>query len=70
MLKASGIRRQLVAELMVRRADSPVGLNGAGMLLINPPWKIEESLSAGLNWLAPLLSPTDGTSRVEWLVRE
>jgi len=70
LLKTSGIRRQLIAELMVRRADSPVGLNGAGVLLINPPWKIEEPLAAGLGWLAPLLSPTDGTSRVEWLVRE
>ena len=70
LMKTSGIRRQLVAELMVRRADSPVGLNGAGMLLINPPWQIDESLAAGLSWLAKLFSPTDGRSRVEWLVSE
>jgi len=70
LLKTSGIRRQLVAELMVRRADSPVGLNGAGMLLINPPWQIEESLALALSWLAPLLSPADGRGRVDWLVGE
>ena len=69
-LARSGIRRQLLAELMVRREDSPVGLNGAGMLLINPPWKIEEPLEAGLAWLATLFNPGDGTSKVHWQVGE
>ena len=69
-LKSSGIRRQLIAQLMIHREDSPVGLNGAGMLLINPPWKTEETVSAGLRWLATLLSPNEGRSKVEWLVPE
>lgn len=70
MLATSGIRRQLSAQLWMRREDSPVGLNGAGLLIVNPPWKLDESLEPALAWLASLLSPDDGRSRVEWLVGE
>ena len=69
-LAGSGIRRQLVAELLVRREDSPVGLNGAGLLLINPPWKLDESLLEGLGALARLYNQADGRARVDWLVGE
>lgn len=31
--------------------ESPVGLNGSGMLLINPPWNFEETFTETQNWL-------------------
>jgi 23S rRNA (adenine2030-N6)-methyltransferase len=69
-MQSSGVRRQLVAELMLRRPDSPVGLNGAGMLLINPPFRLAEALAEGVRWLADLLAPGEGRARVEVLVDE
>ncbi|HUO80913.1 MAG TPA: 23S rRNA (adenine(2030)-N(6))-methyltransferase RlmJ [Steroidobacteraceae bacterium] len=70
-LAASGIRRQLVAELTVARDDSPGGLNGAGMLIINPPWQLDERLGAALPWLQQRLAAAGrGRWRVSWLVPE
>lgn len=69
-MQSSGVRRQLVAELMLRRPDSPVGLNGAGMLLINPPFRLAETLVEGTRWLAGLFAPGEGRARVEVLVDE
>ncbi len=34
----TGIRRQLICEICVWPDDTPVGLNGCGLLVINPPW--------------------------------
>ncbi|HXQ63852.1 MAG TPA: 23S rRNA (adenine(2030)-N(6))-methyltransferase RlmJ [Steroidobacteraceae bacterium] len=70
-MAATGIRRQLVAELCVQRDDSPGGLNGAGLLIINPPWQLDELLAPVLPWLKERLAPTGrGRSRVSWQVPE
>jgi 23S rRNA (adenine2030-N6)-methyltransferase len=41
----------MVAELLVRNDDSPLRMNGSGMLLLNPPWKLQETLSPALRQL-------------------
>jgi 23S rRNA (adenine2030-N6)-methyltransferase len=74
-MKATGIRRQLVAELCVRPDDSPVGLNGAGMLFVNPPWQLDQQLSEAVPWLherlaVPLPGAAPGRWRVDWSVPE
>lgn len=70
-LAASGIRKILVLELSTRPADSPTGLVGSGLVLINPPWQFDERMSIVLPALHQLLSPTGtGKTRVEWLVEE
>jgi 23S rRNA (adenine2030-N6)-methyltransferase len=78
-MAATGIRRQLVAELCVRPDDSPVGLNGAGMLFVNPPWQLDARLGAALPWLHrrlagpanPAAGPaTAGRWSVDWTVPE
>jgi 23S rRNA (adenine2030-N6)-methyltransferase len=70
-MAASGVRRQLVLELTVERDDSPGGLNGAGILLVNPPWQLDEQLAASLPWLQRQLATKGrGRSRVSWLVPE
>ncbi|SDB97199.1 23S rRNA (adenine(2030)-N(6))-methyltransferase RlmJ [Acinetobacter boissieri] len=51
----TGIRRQLVCEICVWPDDTPVGLNGCGLLVINPPWKFAEQARESLKWLAPYL---------------
>src|SRR5690606_34958153 len=40
-LQQSGLRKLLLLELMVRPADSPLGLNGSGMIVANPPWQFD-----------------------------
>jgi 23S rRNA (adenine2030-N6)-methyltransferase len=69
---ATGIRRILRTELEVRGPRDPAtGLRGCGMLVVNPPFGIEEEVRAILGWLAPRLAiDAHGTSRVEWLVPE
>lgn len=70
-LASSGIRKILIVELSTRPADSPLGLVGSGMLLINPPWQLDARLREILPALHAKLSPDGvGTTRVEWLVEE
>ncbi len=70
-MAASEIRRQLAVELTVERDDSPGGLNGAGMLIINPPWQLDERLADTLPWLQQRLAAAGrGRQRVSWLVPE
>jgi len=70
-LAASGVRRQLVVELCIERDDSPAGLNGAGLLIVNPPWQLDERLAATLPLLHRKLATTGrGRVRVSWLVPE
>ncbi len=45
---AAGAKRVLAAELCVHPDDSRAGLNGSGILVINPPWRYAEDLQAML----------------------
>jgi 23S rRNA (adenine2030-N6)-methyltransferase len=41
-LSAAGIRKMLLAEFAPYPEDSSFRLNGCGMVVVNPPWKLEE----------------------------
>jgi len=70
-LARRGVTRLLVAELSVHPADSDAGLNGSGLVLLNPPWRLDGELAATLPGLHAALSPSGtGGCRVEWLVPE
>ena len=70
-LKRSGLRKLLLAELFVRPADTPLGLNGSGMIILNPPWQLDTHLQTAYTELLPVLAPNaQGHVRVEWLVGE
>lgn len=58
----AGVRRVLVAELCVHPDDSRAGLNGSGLVTINPPWRFAEDLHRILPVLLPVLAP-DGAGR-------
>jgi 23S rRNA (adenine2030-N6)-methyltransferase len=49
--------------------DSAVGLNGSGMLVINPPWQFDVDAAQWQPQLHDLLGGKSGT-RVHWLVNE
>jgi 23S rRNA (adenine2030-N6)-methyltransferase len=68
-LRSSGLRKLLRLELTVRPADSPIGLNGSGLVIANPPWKFDAEVTAALAETHAALSDAGGSS-VEWLVGE
>lgn len=68
---ASGPARSvLLAELLVRPDDSPLRLNGSGMAVLNPPWKLEEGIAPALAFLQRHLGDPVASTRLEWIKRE
>ncbi|MFT4256368.1 MAG: 23S rRNA (adenine(2030)-N(6))-methyltransferase RlmJ [Pseudoxanthomonas sp.] len=57
----------LVAELLVRPDDSPLRLNGSGMLMLNPPWQFDREIAPALPALRQLLGENGASTRLEWL---
>ncbi len=55
------------AELLRRETQDTTRLNGAGLLIANPPWTLENSLAPLLFWLARTLAEEKATFRIEWL---
>lgn len=69
--KKSGIRNILVAEFGILPGDEPLRLNGSGMIVINPPWRLDQHLNDLLPWLWDRLAiEKQGAWRVEWLAPE
>jgi 23S rRNA (adenine2030-N6)-methyltransferase len=70
-LERSGVRKVLDVQLNVLPTDAQVGLAGAGMVVVNPPWMLDHRLKELLPQLHRLLSPEGlGGTSVEWLVPE
>jgi 23S rRNA (adenine2030-N6)-methyltransferase len=61
----------LTSELWVHPRDSRVGLNGSGLVLVNPPYQFNERMAL---WLPQLLQALhagpEGGSAARWLVHE
>ncbi len=43
-LTGSGIRRIFAAELLLRPPTDPERLNGCGLIVVNPPWRLDQDL--------------------------
>ncbi|MDC9594834.1 23S rRNA (adenine(2030)-N(6))-methyltransferase RlmJ [Xenorhabdus sp. IM139775] len=70
-LEATGIRNILKIELGVRPDSDQRGMTASGMIVINPPWKLEQQMKAILPWLHQVLVPEGiGHTSVEWIVPE
>ncbi|SHE53291.1 23S rRNA (adenine2030-N6)-methyltransferase [Kaistia soli DSM 19436] len=68
-LHDSGVQRLLGAELWVRDRATPDTFNGTGLVLCNPPWKLEDTLESLLAGLVPLLGEDSGAGRRVWWIR-
>ncbi len=70
-LKASGIPKILRIELTIDSPTTPPKLHGTGMVVVNPPYVLEQEMRAVLPVLANLLSD-EGRGRwsVEWVAGE
>jgi len=68
--KRLGLPKMLAVEFCVM-PEQAFQLIGSGMILINPPWKLDEQLRGLLPWLASRLA-TGGQGRwsVDWLTGE
>ena len=60
-------RSVLLAELLVHPDDSPLRLNGSGMMILNAPWQFDQVLSPALASLRAHLGHAGASHRVEWL---
>jgi len=70
-LERSGLRKVLDVRLSILPADAQVGLAGAGLVIVNPPWLLDRRMQELLPVLHRLLSPEGaGGTSVEWLVPE
>ncbi|MGY0611307.1 MULTISPECIES: 23S rRNA (adenine(2030)-N(6))-methyltransferase RlmJ [unclassified Luteimonas] len=57
----------LLAELMVRPDDSPLRMNGSGLMVVNPPWQLDAVLEPALAALARALGERGASARLHWL---
>ncbi len=57
----------LLVELQVHADDTPLRLNGSGLLILNPPWQLDVELAPVLPVLARLLGERHPSWRIEWL---
>ncbi|EGT4275220.1 23S rRNA (adenine(2030)-N(6))-methyltransferase RlmJ [Cronobacter sakazakii] len=70
-LEATGIRRILQIELAIRPDSDQRGMTASGMIVINPPWKLEQQMATLLPWLHKALVPAGtGHTTLKWVVPE
>ena len=71
LLQETGIRKMLMCEFYVLPGHMPRGLYGSGVIVINPPWQLDDQLREAMRWLDPVLAQgTHPAPRIEWLVPE
>jgi 23S rRNA (adenine2030-N6)-methyltransferase len=70
-LRRLALPKLLRAELIVAPLSDPTKLNGCGLILVNPPWRLAEELAILLPALAKILGrgPKPGF-RLDWLAGE
>jgi 23S rRNA (adenine2030-N6)-methyltransferase len=70
-LAGTGLRRLLLAELRTRAVEAGRPLSGCGLVVLNPPWMLDEDLRRLLPALSDVMALGPGAgARVDWLVAE
>jgi 23S rRNA (adenine2030-N6)-methyltransferase len=69
-VEKTGIAKILLAELTWHPEDTHLRLNGSGLLIVNPPWRLDETLKEALGALHAVLPTTGGGASVSWLTPE
>jgi 23S rRNA (adenine2030-N6)-methyltransferase len=68
-LRKLALPNVLRCEIMLSPVCADTGLTGSGLILVNPPFKLDAQLRAVLPELGRILSP-EATCRVDWLAHE
>lgn len=69
-LRESGIARIADITLALRPPSPEPRLDGCGMVVVNPPFVLEEEMAAVLPTLRDLLGEKGASAQMEWLTRE
>lgn len=69
-LQSTAMRKTVVVEFLPQAEDQRVGLNGSGLILVNPPWQIEEAMAQLFVDLKASLDLPDARTRTIWLIGE
>ncbi len=69
-LQGLGIRKILQIELGVSPDSNERGMTASGMIVINPPWKLESQMRELLPVLKQTIAPATGHFTVDWVVPE
>jgi 23S rRNA (adenine2030-N6)-methyltransferase len=69
-LKRSSIARILRAELAVAATPAQGPLGGCGLIVVNPPWTLENELAAILPELVEALGSRNSNYRLDWIAGE
>lgn len=69
-LQGLGIRKILQIEMGVSPDTNERGMTASGMIIVNPPWKLESQMQAILPVLKQAIAPATGHFKVEWVVPE
>jgi 23S rRNA (adenine2030-N6)-methyltransferase len=64
---ALAAKSALVCELLVRPDDSPLRMNGSGLLVLNAPWRFDRTARAAAGALCDALGESGASSRTDWL---
>ena len=68
-LQRSSIRNILCSEIEINPADAG-GMYGSGMLIVNPPWPLEDNIQAAMPAVLSTLAEGAAIDRLEWLAPE
>ncbi|TRN19580.1 23S rRNA (adenine(2030)-N(6))-methyltransferase RlmJ [Vibrio furnissii] len=69
-LQGLGIRKILQIELGVSPDTNERGMTASGIIVINPPWKLESQMQSILPFLKEAIAPATGHYKVDWIVPE
>jgi 23S rRNA (adenine2030-N6)-methyltransferase len=69
-LKRSGIARILRAELAVGATSAQGPLGGCGLIVVNPPWTLEDELATIVPELVKVLGSRNSNYRLDWFAGE
>jgi 23S rRNA (adenine2030-N6)-methyltransferase len=70
-LRRSAFPPVLRAQLTIRSPSAPPRLHGSGMVVVNPPFTLEQELSVVLPALAAVLADEGrGGVRIDWIAGE
>lgn len=68
-IQHSGIRSILSSEIHIDAPNS-TGMFGSGLLIVNPPWQLEQTLQHSEPWLLSAMQRTGQEHYLSWLVPE
>jgi 23S rRNA (adenine2030-N6)-methyltransferase len=65
-----GVARVLRAEVELAGTRDPLRLAGSGLILVNPPWRLEAELAVLLPALGQAVGSREGGTRLDWIAGE